>query len=133
MNRRTAALVVVAVAVVGSAVVVGVYGPLGLADGTADAAETPRLVYAGERLTLDPAPGQPIRGETDLDAGTELSVRLRSSGENPFLQSATTTVDDDGAIEATFDLTDVEEGTTFDVVVQRNGTRVVTATGEVVA
>ena len=133
MNRRTAALIAVALAVAGSAVVVGVYDPLGSTGGTADAAETPRFTYDGERLTLEPAPEQSIRGETDLDADTELSVRLRSSGENPFLKSATATVEDDGAFEATFDMTGVEDGTTFDVVVQRNGSRVMNTTGEVVA
>lgn len=132
MNRRTAVLVAAAVAAVGVAVVVGVYAPPGLVDGTADAAETPRFVYDGERLTVEPAPEQSIRGETDLDEGTELSVRLRSSGENPFLKSTTATVGDDGAFEATFDMTDVDPGTTFEVVVQRNGTAVVNTTGEVV-
>ena len=133
MNRKSAALVAVAVAVVGSAGVLGVYGPLDLGDGTADAAETPRFVHDGERLTVDPAAEQAIRGETDLEASTELSVRLRSSGDSPFLKSATATVDDDGAFEATFDMTGVDGGTAFDVTVYRNGTRIMNTTGEVVA
>lgn len=134
MNRRTVGLVVLAV-VAGLAVVVGAYGPAGLLGdgGTADAAETPRFVYDGERLTVDPAPDQVVQGETDLERGTELSVRIRSSGENPFLMSATATVDDDGAFEATFDMSDVPPGTTFEVVVHRDGARFLNATGEVVA
>lgn len=134
MNRRTAGLVVLAT-VAGLAVVVGAYGPAGLFGdgGTADAAETPRFVYDGERLTLEPALDQVVRGETDLERGTELSVRLRSTGENPFLRSATATVDDDGAFEATFDMSDVPSGTTFEVVVHREGTRYMNTTGEVAA
>ena len=133
MNRRTALLVVVAVAAVGAAVVVGVVGPPDLGGGRADAAEAPRLVYDGERLTVESAPEQTIHGETDLDAGTELAVRLRSTGENPFLTSTTATVDDDGAFEATVDTSHVRPGTTFEVVVLRNGTAITNATGEVVS
>lgn len=134
MNRRTAGLVVLAV-VAGLAVVVGASGPAGLLDdgGTADAAETPRFVHDGERLTLEPAPEQTVRGETDLESGTELSVRLRSTGENPFLMSATATVDDDGAFEATFDLSDAPSGAAFEIVVHRDGTRYMNTTGEVAA
>lgn len=134
MNRRTVVLVLAAAAVV-AAVAVGVYGPLDPfdVDGTADAAETPRFVHDGEQLTLEPASGQTIRGETDLEGGTELSVRVRSSGENPFLRSRPTTVDEDGTFEVTFDMSDVPEGTTFEVTAHRNGTRLAATTGEVVS
>lgn len=134
MNRRNAAFLGVAV-VATLAALVGIYGVPGLVDGdgTADAAETPRFLHDGDQLTLEPAEGQTVRGETDMDEGTELSVRLRSSGESPFLKSRTTTVDDSGAFEATFDLSDVDGGTTFEVVVRRNATHVMNTTGEVAA
>lgn len=134
MNRRTVALVALAVAAVGVAAVAA-YGPLDLSDdeGTADAAEPPRFVHEGEQLTVEPAEGQTIRGETELDAGTELQIRLRSTGENPFLKSATATVEDDGTFEATYDMSGIDDGTTFDVVVHRDGERFMNTTGEVVA
>jgi len=114
------------------AALVGIYGIPGLTDGgTADAAGTPRFVYEGEQLTLEPTEGQTIHGQTDLAAGTELSVRLRSSGEHPFLKSQTATVDDSGAFEATFDLSGVDGGTSFQVVVHHDGSRVMNTTGEV--
>lgn len=77
-------------------------------------------------------PGGRSAAKPCLEAGTALSVRLRPSRENPCLKSATATVEDGDAFEATFDLTDVPEGTTFQVVVTRNGTRVVDTTGEIV-
>lgn len=133
MNRRAATFLGVAV-VATLAALVGIYGIPGLTDGgTADAAEVPRFDHDGDRLTLEPAEGQTIQGQTDLAAGTELSVRLRSSGENPFLKSQTATVDESGAFEATFDLSGVEGGTTFDVVVHHDGSRLMNTTGEVSA
>lgn len=71
-------------------------------------------------------------GRTDLAEGTTVSVRLRSTGENPLLRSQPPTVDGDGAFEATFDLSDVAGGTDLHVVVHRNGTRLVEAEGAVV-
>ena len=133
MNRRAATIVGVAV-VATFAALAGIYGIPGLSDGgTADAAQTPRFVYEGEQLTFEPAEGQTIHGQTDLSAGTELSVRLRSSGENPFLKSQTATVDDAGAFEATFDLSVVDGGTSFQVVVHHDGSRLMNTTGEVTA
>lgn len=135
MNRRSAVLISLAALAAAAAIVVGVYGPSGLVGGggTADAAEPPRFVYEGEQLAFEPAPEQPVRGETDLEPGTELAVRLRSTGENPFLKSRSATVDDSGAFEATFDLSDVDEGTTFEVVITRDGARYMNTTGEVTA
>lgn len=131
MNRRTATFVGIAV-VATLAALVGIYGIPGVTDGgTANAAETPRFVHDGDQLTLEPAEGQTIRGQTDLDAGTELAVRLRSTGDSPFLKSRSATVDDSGAFEATFDLSGVDGGTSFQAVVYRNGSRVMNTTGEV--
>lgn len=133
MNRRTAVLVALAAVAVVAVIVVGVVNPFGTTDGegTPDAAETPRFVHEGDRLTLEPAPEQTIHGVTDLENGTALTVRLRSSGEDPFLRSDAATVDGSGAFEASFDVSGVAEGTTFDVVVTHDTNRILETTGEV--
>lgn len=91
----------------------------------------PGLVTDGETLTVEPAPAQTVEGRTDLDAGDEVAIRLRSSGEHPFLKSESATVDDDGTFSAQFDLSGVESGTAFDVSVRHNGTTVIEADGRV--
>ena len=95
MNRRTVGValgVVVLVVALGAAVTLS--PPWAPDDGGAAADETPRLVYEGERLALEAAPDQTIRGQTDLEQGTELSVRVRSTAEIPFLKTRPATVDD---------------------------------------
>ena len=51
-----------------------------------------------------------IRGTTTLDSGTELQVRLQSSGETSpqFLKTSAATVGSDGTWNATFDFSEVE-------------------------
>lgn len=95
----------------------------------------PKVVeYEGDALTLQSAPEQAVEGTTDLAAGTEVTVQLRSSGAGqPFLKQATTTVGEDGRLEATFDLSSVEPGAAFTVTVRADGETVDEAPGEVVA
>lgn len=133
MNQRYALATGAAVVVLALAGVL-VLDPSGLvgADSPADATETPGLVYEGEQLTLQAEADQVVEGRTDLGEGENVSVRLRSTGENPFLKTRTATVDDDGAFEATFDLSDVEGDADVGVVVRHDDTRLVEAAGAVV-
>lgn len=71
----------------------------------------------GERISLENATGQRVRGATNLDAGTNVSVRLRSTDNNPFIHSRTVTVGDNGTFVATFDLSQVPAGTEFTATV----------------
>lgn len=89
------------------------------------------LVYEGDELELAAEPGQTVRGETALAPGTELDVRLRSLGENFFVEADHVTVSQYGTFEATFDLTGVEPGTTFEVDVRGDGRRLLTRPGRV--
>lgn len=105
-------------------------GVLEVTDGDADDAN--RFVYDGEEITLESAPGQEVRGETDRSPGTELVVRLRSSGgKQPFLKSRPTTVEDDRTFRAEFDMTKIEPGMTFRAIVLADGTRLAAAPGSV--
>lgn len=60
-----------------------------------------------------------VTGTTTLDPGTELRVRVRSAGdtEPAFLRSTTATVGSDGAWNATFDLSAVEDHDRLSVTV----------------
>lgn len=101
-------------------------------DDSADGSDT-RIVRDGDSFELAAGPGQAVSGESGLRAGTRVSVRVRSaSAENPFLITAETVVDQDGRFRAVFDLTDVQAGSAFDVVVHRDGSELATAEGEVV-
>lgn len=98
----------------------------------AAAQEDGTLLYEGERLTVEAGPGQPILGQTDLPAGTTVTVRIRSTGENPFLDTAEAVVGSDGRFRAVLAFDDVPVGTSFDVTVRGDGTSIATAEGEVV-
>ncbi|MFC7140072.1 BGTF surface domain-containing protein [Halosimplex aquaticum] len=91
------------------------------------------LDYDGDKPTVESAAGQEIAGETDLPAGSNVTLRIASKGgANPFLKSATATVSEDGRFTAGFNMTGVPSGTTFEVVVYHDGERLAVADGEVV-
>lgn len=75
----------------------------------------------GERVTVRNASGQQIRGATDLDPGTNITVRARGTGSNPFLRSTVTTVDENGTFVATLDFSGVDSGTEFTVTARHAG------------
>jgi PGF-CTERM protein/surface glycoprotein (TIGR04207 family) len=54
-----------------------------------------------------------ITGETSVAPGTEFNVRVRSTGDNPFLLDDDVTVQEDGTFAAEFDFADVSPNTTF--------------------
>ena len=74
-----------------------------------------------DRSQLEADPIRRIGGETDLEPGTNVTVRLTSSGEEAFLISNRTEVADDGAFEATVDMGNVPAGARFDVVARHDG------------
>ena len=62
----------------------------------------------GDVIVLETGPEQTITGTTTLDEGTSVTVRMRSvNGSEPFLKSATATVDQHGEFTAEFDTTGV--------------------------
>lgn len=63
-----------------------------------------------------------ISGTTNLAPGTELNVVAQSEGV--FYKNVPVTVQQDGTFSATFDFSDYEEGTEFDVRVQNEGVSV---------
>lgn len=93
----------------------------------------PNLVADGESLTVEPADDQVVAAQTDLEAGTQVAIRLRSSGDQPFLKSQSASVDSDGTASAAFNLSGVEPGSEFDVTVSHDGTAVIEADGRVTA
>lgn len=62
----------------------------------------------GDELELLATENVTVIGTVDAAPGSDVTVRLRASAENPYLKSQAATVDDDGRFEAGFDLSDVE-------------------------
>jgi len=77
--------------------------------------------HDGENVTLAAAPGQTVSGQTDLDAGTTLDVRLTSTdASNPFLQTREATVAENGSFATRLDLGAVSPGATATLTVRHN-------------
>ncbi|MFC7140959.1 BGTF surface domain-containing protein [Halosimplex aquaticum] len=84
-------------------------------------------------VRVAPEAGQTISGETTLDAGTPISIRVVSdSPSSPFLVTAETTVADDGTFEGTFDFSDMSSGTPIDVSVRTDDRRLAASPGQIV-
>jgi PGF-CTERM protein len=84
-------------------------------------AENTTVDYSGEAVTIVTERDATVTGETSLDAGTNLTLIMRSSGENPFLTMNRTTVRKDGRFAATFDLADVPDGANATLMVRSGG------------
>lgn len=109
MNQRQLAGLAGAIALVLVAgVLVAIAGPTGpIGNGAAD--DPPTVdIDDGEELELKAHANATVTGTLDAPAGTEVTVRLRSSGDSPYLKSNTATVDEDGRFDAEFDLSHVE-------------------------
>jgi hypothetical protein len=107
-------------------------GAISAPDAGDDTVPGTSLVYEGESLSLETVRNATVRGESDLAPGTELDVRLVSSSTpSPFVRTATATVGDDGAFEATFDLRTVAESTPVNVTAVRDGSLLASANGTV--
>jgi len=94
--------------------------------------ESGTTLDGGDRITVESTANRTIAGSTDREPGTELRVRVRSTGESPFLKQQTTTVGPDGRFAVTMDFSSAPAGATFQVTVAADDERLVTATGEVV-
>jgi PGF-CTERM protein len=79
---------------------------------------------ADDDLRIQPEAASVITGTASVAPGTELSVRVRNTGDNAFLKTQTADVASDGTWSATFDLSDVVVGTEFSVVVLRGGAEI---------
>jgi|GEM_PF-873913 len=91
-----------------------------LAGGAAGASDT-SIDHDGANLTLEAGPNQTVTGETGLDPGTTVQVRVVSTDDaNPYLFAGETTVAEDGTFAATLDLSDVPPNTTFNASVYGN-------------
>lgn len=143
MSRRPAretiafAVALVAMATLGgvaAASVASAAPSAGSAASGSDAAAAPNgsIDYDGDRLVVEQAGEQRIAGETTLENGSQVTVRVRSTdSENPFLRSAVATVDESGSFAVTMDFQSIERGTEFDVSVRYNGTGLADAPGVV--
>lgn len=134
MNSRHgfAAMVAVALVVVGS---VGAFGANAMLTNNGQANTADQVIaHDGENLTLENDPGQTIRGTTRLEAGSEVQIRLQSTGEGTqFIKSDTVTVDADGQYEFTADLSGIEPKTPFTITLHHDETVLANETGMVVA
>jgi len=105
-------------------------------DAPADASETAgsaQFVFEGDELSLEAGPGQVVRGETDLPAGTTLTVRVVRTADSPqFILTDEVVVGPDGTFRATFDMRDVPVGATANVSVLRAGTALASTTARTV-
>lgn len=140
-DRRVAVL-----AAAGAVAVLGIVGafaaagivPAGSPGGPSDtstpaAPDGTTIDHDGDGLTLENDPGQVVSGTTDLDAGSELVVRLRSTnGTSPFIVQANATVGEDGRFEATVDLSNVAADTPFAVSVRHDDEELANESGLVV-
>jgi hypothetical protein len=95
---------------------------------TADAS----FVVEGDQLTLPATADATVDAEADLDAGTTVDVRLRSTNASaPFLRVEEATVNDDGTLSATFNMSATEPGDEFEASIYNNGSTLTTEPGVV--
>ncbi|MDS0295224.1 BGTF surface domain-containing protein [Halogeometricum luteum] len=74
-----------------------------------------------------------VQFDTNLAGGSEVVVRLRSSAsDSAFLLSNTVDTDANGTVMTTFDTSDIEVGTEFDMVVRSDGDEIASEDGIIV-
>lgn len=66
-----------------------------------------------KNFSLESATGRVVRGETSLEPGTELNIRIRSIEGRNFIKSADTEVGEFGTFSTRFDFDRIPSGTTF--------------------
>ncbi|ADQ69384.1 DUF7827 domain-containing protein [Halogeometricum borinquense] len=86
-----------------------------------------------EPVNVSAVADQTIAGETTVAPGTELSLRVRSTGDTQpsFLKTATVYVTENGTYQGMFDFSEQEVGDTFDVTVRGGAADSVTVDGNV--
>ena len=74
-------------------------------------------INVDEPFNVSQAEAQTVTGDTNIAAGTELSLRVRSqSGTSPsFLKTASPVVNSDGTYSATFDFSEQNIGDEYDI------------------
>ena len=77
--------------------------------------DTERDESGDDLISLEADSGQVVTGTTNLAPGSEIDIRLRATGENPFLLSQTVETDAQRNYEASFDLSDRAVGLEFEV------------------
>lgn len=68
-----------------------------------------------ERLQVENSAEANVTGESTAAPGSDVQIRLRATGDDPFLMTESAEVDENGVIDASFDLSDHEEGQNFTV------------------
>ena len=131
-NRGPSRLARVAVAVV---VLVTALAPAMLA---APVAADPSVAvdYEGDRVTVANGTAQVVSGTAEAPAGTEILVRVRSSGDTDpiFLKSRTAVVTGNGTWAVAFDFAEQSAGDAFTLTARtENGSAEAEVGGEVVA
>jgi len=88
----------------------------------------------GPRLSLESGPGQEISGETSLEAGSSVTVRMESNDPSePFLVAREVIVTRGGPFSTHLDLSNIDPGTSLGIAVLHDGEQLNETTGEVVA
>lgn len=131
MNKRTLGVVGVAIVVVAAVGAVGFPMLDGSDTNTMPDQQPPYFIYQGENLTVQSASGQAIRGKTNLTEGSEVSIRVKSDGQKPFIKSGTATVTENGTFQTTFDFSEIPPGTEFTVNVRYNDSELMSTNGVV--
>ena len=72
-------------------------------------------------IAVAPASEQTISGTTSIAAGSEITIRARATGDNPFFKTADVTVGEDGDFSGTFDFSDTSNMTEFTVTIPSEG------------
>jgi hypothetical protein len=87
------------------------------------------------RVVVHAAEDATITGTSDLDAGSNLTLRIQSAGDTQpqFLKTQTVTVAENGSFAAPFDFSEQASGDTFAVTVVRGGETVAESEGVVLA
>lgn len=86
----------------------------------------------GDELTVSTAADATVSAETDLDAGTQVDVRLRSTNASaPFLYVEEATVTEDGTLSAAFNMSRTAPGDEFEASIYHNGSTLTTRDGVV--
>ncbi|SDX95552.1 BGTF surface domain-containing protein [Halobellus clavatus] len=115
--------------------VTSVLAPVAIA-GPAAAAEDLTVSHEGDRVTVASGPSQAVRGTAAAPVGTEVLVRVRSTGNTSpaFLKTRTGVVRDDGSWAVAFNFSDIDPGGTFELTARfENGSAEATVDGEIVA
>lgn len=129
---------VVAAAPAGAMATAGAADPTGVAPADLGATGEPGITvdHEGDAVTVANGSQQVISGTADVPVGTELLVRVQSTGDTQprFIKSTNAVVREDGTWAVTFDFSRQHAGGTFELAVgTENGSMSTTVDGEIVA